>query len=239
VAVIAGVIMAIVLAGRGGDGAPAPGSTPAIARRTSIPRSPTPDAGTPIPRAALHPVKLMFCEPLRELGIGGKIAVLPSDGQVAYKQGTCEPDLDVSGKVAVRNADGTTSRVVPAYVEVNTAPRETIIWTPAKGTLHGEPTVMTGAFLKQDALVVFDALGGPALIFNMNDDGKEVFGSLSERLIGYPLAMFIDGEPVRGTKGQIIAPTIQSRITDTGQWTGLTLDDAKRIAALIQYGYAQ
>lgn len=240
VAVIAGVVTALILAGRGGGGDADSATIPP--RRLfleSAPASPIVELGTPIPRDTLHPVKLMFCEPLRDPSDGTKVAVIAVDGQVSYAQGTCQPDVDANGNVLVRKPDRSTNRATPAYMNAHSAPSDDIVWMPAKGTLRGAPVVMTGAYLKQDASVIFDPLGAPVLTFAMTDDGQQVFGSLSERLIGYPISIFIDGEPVRGANGHIIAPTIQSKITDSGQTTGLTLDDAKHIAALIQYGYAQ
>ena len=65
---------------------------------------------------------------------------------------------------------------------------------------------------------------------------QKVFGSLSQRLIGLPLATFLDGDPIRGKDGAIIAPTINSQITDTGQTTGLTLNDAKKLKTFLNNG---
>jgi preprotein translocase subunit SecD len=73
-------------------------------------------------------------------------------------------------------------------------------------------------------------------VFNMTDDGQEVFGSLSARLTGLPLATFLDGEPIRGREGSVIAPTIESTITDTGVTTGLTVDDARRLRTFLNNG---
>lgn len=245
VAVIAGVVTAFVIAGRGGGSEELPGVVKSLATQaadglTREAASPTPDPrlGTPVPRESLHPVMLMFCEPLQP-GNGNQVAVVASGVQVAYEPGTCQPDVDDSGAVAVRNADGTQARSAPTYVDAQAAPRDNIVWTPAKGTLNGAQVVMTGKYLKADSQVVLSPLGNPLVTFSMTDDGRQVFGSLSERLIGYPLATFLDGEPLHGADGHVIAPTIQSRITESGQTTGLSLDDAKRLAALIDYGYAQ
>ncbi len=203
-----------------------------------------------------RPAVLMFCEPLQQGGQGvatgtsTSVAVVPPGTQVYYKPGTCEPDIDANGEVATstgtgqerqpaKDANGNIVRVKPSYVSVSALAnvgKEGVVWTPAKGELNGVPTIMTGSYLKSNAQVVFDPLGAPILQFNMTDSGKQIFGSLSARLVGMPLATFLDGEPIRGEKGQILAPTIQSAITDSGQTTGLSLNDAKRLRTFLNNG---
>lgn len=203
-----------------------------------------------------RPAVLMFCEPLQQGGQGAStgtstaVAVVPAGTQVYYKPGTCEPDIDAKGAVATgtgsgesrqpaKDASGNIVRVTPQYASVSnlsSAVFESVVWTPAKGDLNGVPTIMTGSYLQSNAQVVFDSLGAPALQFNMTDSGKQIFGSLSQRLIGMPLATFLDGDPIRGEKGQILAPTIQATITDRGQTTGLSLGDAKRLRTFLNNG---
>lgn len=190
------------------------------------------------------PTTLMFCEPLRE-PTGDLVATLDanSDAEVLYGRNGCEPDVDESGNILVRDADGSTVRKPIAYASVSSlgreVSRESIIWTPAKGMLNGAEVTTTARYLRRDASVVFNALNRPVLNFNMTEDGQQVFGSMSERLIGSPLAMFIDGQPIRGEEGQILAPTINGRITESGQSTGLSEFEAERIAQLINLGLAQ
>ena len=202
-------------------------------------------------RDITRPAVLMFCEGLQKGGQGSgtnttPIAVVTS-GQVYYKPGTCEPDVDANGDVALavksgtdtviaKNADGTIQRVTPQYVPANQAPRDAVVWTPAKGDLNGAPTIMTGIYLKSNSQVVFDSLGAPLLTFSMTNDGTKIFGSLSQRLVGLPLATFLDGDPIRGADNHIIAPTIQSQITDSGQTSGLTLSDAQRLRTFLNNG---
>jgi preprotein translocase subunit SecD len=188
-----------------------------------------------------RPAVLMFCEGLQEGGQSGGSATLPlaalsNASQVVYKAGTCQPDVDIAGQVLIKNADGSTSRVAPTYVPANTVAPDNVVWTPAKGDLNGASTIMTGSFLKSDSQVLFDTLGTPRLSFNMTSDGQKVFGSLSQRMIGLPLATFLDGEPIRGANGSIIAPIIQSQITGSGQTTGLSLGDAKRLRTFLNNG---
>jgi preprotein translocase subunit SecD len=189
--------------------------------------------------SSLAPVTLVFCEPLREPGAAStKIAAVADGALVSYAPGGCQPDIDASGAVAVRNVDGSIGRETPTYAAPSATSRDNIVWTPGNGTLNGNQVIMNGHYLKHDAKVMFDTLGAPLLTFSMTDDGQQVFGSMSERLIGYPIATFVDGKPLRSSAARILAPTIQARITDSGQFTGLTLDDAKRLAVLIDNGLA-
>ena len=248
IAIVAGVITAVAITSNRNDDSPPRWLVATVEAQagTANAKSATESAtymmklGTPIPVDSLHPVTLMFCEPLREPGGGTRIAVIDSGAQVSYALGGCQPDVDASGAVAVRNKDGSASRVTPTYADPRRVfPRDNVVWTPAKGTLNGAQVIMTGRYLKRDASVEFDSLDAPTLLFHMTSDGQHVFGSMSERLIGYPVATFVDGVPVRGEYGELLAPTIQARITDSGQTTGLTLEVAKLMAALIDNGLAQ
>lgn len=191
-------------------------------------------------RDITRPAVLMFCEGLQQGGQGGgatvPLAAVPDASKVVYKPGTCEPDLDATGQVLIKNDDGTTTRLAPTYVSASSLAPDNVVWTPAKGDLNGAPTIMTGAFLQSNSQVTFDTLGTPRLNFNMTKDGAKVFGSLSLRLVGLPLATFLDGEPIRGTGGRVIAPAIQGQITDSGQTTGLSLEDAKRLRTFLNNG---
>jgi preprotein translocase subunit SecD len=102
--------------------------------------------------------------------------------------------------------------------------------------LNGAPAVMTGSFLRSNAEVQIDSFGAPYLVFNMTDDGEEVFGTLTQRIIGLPLATFLDGEPIRGDDGQILAPVVNARIDDTGVTEGLSLEDARRLKTFLNNG---
>ncbi len=191
-------------------------------------------------RDITRPALLMFCEAVQQGGQAGgngtPLATVPDGSLVVYKTGTCESDIDARGNVLVRNADGTTSRIAPTYGTAGNISRDNIVWTPAKGDLNGSPTIMTGSFLNSDASVGFDQLGAPQLRFSTNKDGQKVFGSLSLRLVGLPLSTFLDGDPIRGADGHVIAPTINQQITDSGVTTGLTLGDAKRLTTFLNNG---
>ncbi len=196
-------------------------------------------------RDITRPAVLMFCEPLQQggqTGQGQPVAVSPQAQQVYYSPGGCEPDVDEEGNVALANPDGTIAtdengeirRITPTYstTAVNT---NSLIWTPARGDLNGASTIVTGNFLESNAEVLI-TLRGPVLTFNTTDDGEEVFGSMTERIVGLPMATFLDGEPIRGSDDSVLAPTIQSRISDSGQITGLSLSESKRLRTFLNNG---
>lgn len=198
-------------------------------------------------RDITRPAQLMFCEPLQQGsqgGVGSPLAVNTSGQRVYYKPGTCEPDVDAAGNVAIANTDGTIStgtdgtvqRLTPTYSTSAQLSTESLIWTPAKGELNGALTTMTGNFLEANSDVQFGNFGQPFLLFNTTDDGSKVLGSLTQRMVGLPLATFLDGEPVRGADGQIIAPNVNDQITDSGTITGLSLNDAKRLRTFLNNG---
>ena len=201
-------------------------------------------------RDITRPAVLMFCEGMQQGGQGGgtgsSIAAVNDGSAIYYKPGTCEPDVDANGMVAVKGPDGQPAkdqdgnvvRVQPSYVTYGSSGvgSDNIVWTPAKGDLNGAQTTMTGNYLKSNSKVVFDSLGAPVLTFSMTGDGQKIFGSLSQRLIGLPLATFLDGEPIRGDDGRVIAPRINSQITGSGQTTGLSLGDAQRLRTFLNNG---
>lgn len=202
-------------------------------------------------RDITRPAVLMFCEGLQQGGgaqqggTGSPLAAVADGSKVVYKPGTCQPDIDASGQVLIKNDDKTTSRIAPQFVTPGQTgyPLDNIVWTPAKGELNGSPTIMTGGYLKSDVTITFDTLGQPQLLFHMNGDGQKVFGSLSQRMIGLPLATFLDGEPIRGQQDRnqdgvkdVIAPTINAQITDTGVTTGLSLSEAQKLRTFLNNG---
>ncbi|MDZ4278989.1 MAG: protein translocase subunit SecD, partial [Dehalococcoidia bacterium] len=76
------------------------------------------------------------------------------------------------------------------------------------------------------------------LVFTWDGDGAKISEQVTERLSQrqYPLASFLDGEPIRGEDDTIIAPSVQSVITAQGQITGLTLRDAQDLSKLLNTG---
>ncbi len=103
-------------------------------------------------------------------------------------------------------------------------------WTPAlaRGD-EGEVKALTGRFLKPNAFVDQDQIGRPAVGFELNGEGAKMFGEITARNIGKPIAIFLDEELVS-------APTVQSQITNRGQITGVGVEEARRLVAQLNSG---
>ena len=96
-------------------------------------------------------------------------------------------------------------------------------WIPASGLLNGEEVPLTGTFLIADSIGrTLDASGQPALTFEFDDDGAELFEQITSRLVTTqsPLGIFVDGQ-------LISSPTVNAVIRASGIITGLS-DEASR-----------
>lgn len=74
------------------------------------------------------------------------------------------------------------------------------------------------------------ATGGPAVFFNIKSKDVSKFGDFTGSNIGRRMAIVLDGKI-------ITAPTLQSRISDSGQITGIqTIDEASNISLVLRSG---
>jgi preprotein translocase subunit SecD len=175
---------------------------------------------------------LEFCEPLTN-SAGQVMVVNSSTAKVRYQQQSCDPVLDASGKVVV---DGGTTQFVSLASGVD---RSTIVWQSARATIDGQELALTGEFLKPTTSVQINQITtAPILVFEWNGKGSKISGAVTERLAAqqFPLAAFLDGEPITGDDGGIIAPTVQSKITSNGQITGLSNKEARNLSKLLNTG---
>jgi len=69
----------------------------------------------------------------------------------------------------------------------------------------------------------------PAVSFTLSGEGARKFGAVTEANIGRRLAIILDNRITS-------APTIQSRITDNGQITGVTPDEVSDLALILKSG---
>jgi preprotein translocase subunit SecD len=69
----------------------------------------------------------------------------------------------------------------------------------------------------------------PAVSFTLSNEGARKFGAVTESNIGRRLAIILDNRVTS-------APTIQSRITDNGQITGVTRDEVNDLALILKSG---
>src|ERR1700737_3601179 len=91
-------------------------------------------------------------------------------------------------------------------------------WVPATGQLNGQTVPLPGAFLVPGhQQVTFTSRAGlPDVAFEFNNDGAQIFSQITQRLVGKPLGIYLDGQ-------QISAPTVQAVLSQSGVITGLTL----------------
>jgi preprotein translocase subunit SecD len=159
----------------------------------------------------------------RELQLDQNGDVLVCEGgAVTYNPPSCE--------------GGQETGVSPTSVTIQT--EESVIWVPARATgSDGLAKDLTGRFLKPNTLVTSNHITGvPELRFEMTGEGSDLLKQVTTRLVGWPMAFFLDGEPIRGEDGRIIAPTVQSVIGDQGVITGLTADDARLLSTQLNAG---
>ncbi len=115
---------------------------------------------------------------------------------------------------------------------------ETVIWVPARATdSDGVEKDLTGRFMKPNTYVASDSITGvPELRFEMTSEGAGLLAKVTERLVGLPMAFFLDGEPIRGEDGRIIAPIVQSVLSDQSRITGLGFEDARLLSIQLNAG---
>lgn len=98
-------------------------------------------------------------------------------------------------------------------------------WVQAMGTLDGKVVPLTSRFLKPNSFVGTDQLGNPVVQFEWTGDGSKLSREVTSRLIGQPLGIFLDNEP-------LATPNVNAVIEDSGQITGLPLtSQAERTGA--------
>ena len=104
-------------------------------------------------------------------------------------------------------------------------------WVPATGTLNGQTIPLTGAYLVPGhQQVTFQSRAGlPDVAFEFNSDGATLFQQITQRLLGKPLGIFLDGE-------LISAPTVQAVLGSNGVITGLSLEQARLLALQLNAG---
>lgn len=94
----------------------------------------------------------------------------------------------------------------------------------------GAEKELTGSYFKPNAQVVLDPqTSKPEIAFEFDDEGAKLFEQITGRLIGKPLGIFLDKEPIS-------APTVQSKIGARGRITGLNIEEARTLAIQLNAG---
>jgi len=142
-----------------------------------------------------------------------------------------ELKTDANGNVAViQNGQET-------YIPLSSLSNlEDAVWITAEATTRDGQTVpLTGKYLT-DTFLSADNAGLPVLQFRFNDEGGHLFEQISGRLIGQPLAFFLDGEPIRDENGQMNAPIVRAQIGKSGIIENMSLDEAQLLVKLLKAG---
>lgn len=100
-----------------------------------------------------------------------------------------------------------------------------------QGTQQWENTELGGAQLKRAAVEFDHNTGTPLVTLTFDSEGGELFGELTEELVGRQIAIFLDGEIIS-------APVVQQAIYGgTAQITGSgDLDEARELAQRLNAG---
>jgi preprotein translocase subunit SecD len=197
------------------------------------------DAAEKIGRTAL----LQFCQPVIEES-SGRVAIART-GTVQYEEQTCEPARDEQGNIVVEGGQSEFVEWPPADTDGQPAyTTDQIVWEPASAEINGQELALDGRFLSRTVVVpnsntVQAAVDPFQFLFETKGDGSEILEEVTTRLAerGYPLASFLDGEPIRGEDGEILAPQVSGAIPDgIGEITGLTADDERDLSRLLNTG---
>ena len=192
---------------------------------------------------ALEPTGLLqFCEPV--MNEAGDVAIV-RDGTVAYEPGSCKPKINVLGGFMPEGESLEVEFVSWARTgELGSEdnPRdEQIVWHLATGTIDGVELSLDSTYLlpTTSVFITGSVIKQPTLFFEFEGDGEEVLEQVTERLRerNYPIAPFLDGDPILDSTGLMIAPQVQERLTG-GQVviTGLNLEAAEELSILLNTG---
>jgi preprotein translocase subunit SecD len=147
---------------------------------------------------------------------------------------------DLGGNVILELPDGSTTADSLNNVLQNRQELEAARWVPVtvvdEGGVRRE---LTGAFLARDKIFISQNPAGlPLLNFGMTSEGSKLLKQATARLSSppQPMAFFLDGEPIRGVDGQILAPTVRAEISDEGVIEGLSIGDSRTLSTLLRTG---
>ncbi|MES0278487.1 MAG: protein translocase subunit SecD [Dehalococcoidales bacterium] len=109
-------------------------------------------------------------------------------------------------------------------------------WIPALGDLNGVQTALTSSLFKENTYVDVDQFGQVLLVFEWTAEGAILSEEITGRLIGQPLGIFEGDQPLLGDDGEPIAPIVNSVITDKGEISGLSLNEAQELSSQLNAG---
>jgi protein-export membrane protein SecD/preprotein translocase SecF subunit len=111
-----------------------------------------------------------------------------------------------------------------------TASTGSVEWVAATGVgSDGKEKPLTGHFLKANARVEL-MTAEPVVAIEFNSEGGKLFGEITGRLVGLPMAIFLDEDIIS-------APTIRSHITGgSAVIEGVPLEEGRRLAIQLNSG---
>lgn len=109
-------------------------------------------------------------------------------------------------------------------------------WIPATAVIAGQEKELNSSYFRENTYVSTGQFGEVLLIFEWNNEGRKISEEVTGRLIGEPLGIFLSGEPLLGDNGEPIAPIVRSRISESGQIEGLSLNEAQELSQLLNAG---
>lgn len=123
----------------------------------------------------------------------------------------------------------------PSFVEI-TGEDGTVQQVPVEvEDLTGEPqirrTELTGRYVRSASLAFNPVTGAPEVVLNFDEEGAKIFEDVTERNVGLPVAVLLDGAIITN-------PTVQQKIVGgTAQITGdFTLEEAKTLVERFNAG---
>ncbi len=109
-------------------------------------------------------------------------------------------------------------------------------WKPATAIIDGREKELTSAYFKENTYVDRDSLGRMLLIFEWDEEGSKLSEEITSRLINQPLGIFEGDNALLGEDGIPIAPVVRGTITDIGQISGLSFNEADGLSKQLNAG---
>ncbi len=109
-------------------------------------------------------------------------------------------------------------------------------WIPATGTVNGVEKVLNSSLFKENTSVNIDNFGRVLLSFEWNEEGSQLSEQITSRMLGQPLGIFEGDEPLLGDDGVPIAPIVEAVITERGQISGLSRNEASELSKQLNAG---
>ena len=109
-------------------------------------------------------------------------------------------------------------------------------WKPATGTIDGVEEALNSSYFRENTYVDRDNFGRILLVFEWDEEGSQLSEEITSRMMGQRLGIFEGDAPLLGEDGLPIAPAVQAVITDSGEITGLSFNEAAELSKQLNLG---